>query len=215
MATEHDPSALDAPIQPGGVPRHASAKGGKGRGLKPFLSDLKAEVQNQLSRAESQVRTREAGEQTTQVIYPAGQAPQIEATPEHPQRGHGQPAQAQQAGDDGAALASAALATADHAGAEAAAARTEAAAARADAEAARAEAATARSEAATAQATATRAAAQLQSARAEIEAAHEEFGALRTEFDAARERARQHILYAWIGAGAASAVAITALILAL
>ncbi|WP_454856278.1 hypothetical protein [Promicromonospora soli] len=212
MATEHDPSALDAPIQPGGVPRHASAKERKGRGLKPFLSDLKAEVQNQLSRAESQVRTREAGEQTTQVIYPAGQAPQIEAGPGHPQRGHG-PGPAQQPDDD--ALASAALATADHAGAEAAAARTEAASARADAEAARAEAATARSEAATAQTTAMRAAAQLQGARAEIEAAHQEFGALRTEFDAARERARQHVLIAWIGAGAAGLVAVTALVLAL
>jgi hypothetical protein len=211
MATEHDPSALDAPLQPGGVPRHASAK--ERRGLKPFLSDLKAEVQNQLSRAESQVRTREAGEQTTQVIYPAGQAPQIEAAPGHPQRGHG-PGQAQQPDDDGA-LASAALATADHAGAEAAAARTEAASARADAEAARAEAATARSDAATAQTTAARAAAQLQGARAEIEAAHQEFGALRAEFDAARERARQHVLIAWIGAGAAGATAVTALVLAL
>ncbi|WP_129789810.1 hypothetical protein [Promicromonospora panici] len=215
MATEHDPSALDAPIQPGGVPRHASAKERKGRGLKPFLSDLKAEVQNQLSRAESQARPRDAHEQTTQVIYAAGQAPQIEAAPEHPQQRHGHTGQPGQPAEDGAALASAALATADHAGAEAAAARTEAAAARADAEAARADAATARSEAATAQATATRATAQLQGVRAEIEAAHQEFGALRTEFDAARERARQHVLYAWIGAGTAGLVAVAALFLPL
>ena len=220
MATEHDPSALDAPIQPGGVPRHASAKERKGRGLKPFLSDLKAEVQNQLSRAESQARLRDAHEHTTQLIYPAGQAPQIEAAPQeqaqgHSQQGRGRSGQAQQRGDDSAALASAALATADHAGTEAAAARAEAVAARADAEAARAEAATARSEAATAQATAARADAQLQGARAEIEAAHQEFGALRAEFDAARERTRQHILFAWIGASAAGVIAVAALFLPL
>ncbi|MFC8798466.1 hypothetical protein ACFT2C_12100 [Promicromonospora sp. NPDC057138] len=218
MATEHDPTALDA-TQPGGVPRHASAKERRGRGLKPFLSDLKAEVQNQLSRAESQVRTRDAYEHTTQVVYPAGQAPQIEAVRQdhpqgHGQHGPGQLGQAQQRGDDGAALVSAALATADHAGAEAAAARTEAAAAHAEAEAASAEAATARSEAATAQTTAARADAQLQGARAEIEAAHQEFGALRAEFDAARERTGQHVLYAWIGAGAAGLLATAALILA-
>lgn len=203
MATEHDPSALDAPIPAGGVPRHASAKERKGLGIKPFLSDLRAEVQNQLSRAESQVRTRDADAPTTQVIHPAGQAPLVEAAPEHgPQDA------------DGVALASAALAQADHAGAEAAAARAEATAARAEAAEARADAATARSDAATAQATAARAAAQLQGARAEIEAAHQEFGALRTEFDAARERTRQHVLYAWVGAGAAGLLAVAALILA-
>jgi chromosome segregation ATPase len=224
MATEHDPSALDAPTQPGGVPRHASAKERKGRGLGPFLSDLKAEVQNQLSRADSQVRTRDAHEHTTQVIYPAGQAQQIEAGPGAARQGdahqvHTYQGQARQThpqqGDDVAALASAALATADHAGTEAAAARGEAAAARADAAEARAEAAAARSAAATAQATAARADAQLQGARAEIEAAHQEFGALRAEFYAARDRTRQHILYAWIGAGAAALLAAAALFLPL
>lgn len=205
MAAEHDPSARDAPIQPGGVPRHASAKERKGRGIKPFLSDLRAEVQNQLTRAESQVRTRDAGERTPEAFHPARQASQIEAVPEHTQ--HGRPQQGHGPQDaDGVALASAALATADHAG-------TEAAAARADAEAARAQAATARSEAATAQATAARAAAELQGARAEIEAAHQEFGALRAEFDAARERTRQHVLFAWIGAGAAGLLAVAALFL--
>jgi len=86
MATEHDPSALDAPIQPGGVPRHASAKERKGRGLKPFLSDLKAEVQNQLSRAEPPVRTGDPHGQATQVVYPAAQAQQIEAPETYPQQ---------------------------------------------------------------------------------------------------------------------------------
>ena len=199
MATEHDPTAFDA--QPGGVPRHASAKERRGRGLKPFLSDLKAEVQNQLSRAEPPVRAGNTSGQATQVVYPAThaqQAQQIEAAPApHPQ----QP-------DNGTALAQAALATADHAGAEAAAAR-------ADATAARTEAAAARSEVATAQATAARADSQLQAARAEIEAAHKEFEALRTQFDAAQERTRQHILIAWIGVGGAALLALVALILGL
>ncbi len=194
MATEHDPTAFDAPIQPGGVPRHASAKERRGRGLKPFLSDLKAEVQNQLARAEPPVRTGDTSGQATQVVYPAAQAQQIEAAP-RPQ----QP-------DNDTALAQAALATADHAGAEAAAAR-------ADATAARTEAAAARSEAAAAQANAARADTQLQAARAEIEAAYKEFETLRTQFDAAQERTRQHILIAWIGAGAAALLALVALIL--
>lgn len=190
MATEHD-----APIQPGGVPRHASAKERKGRGLKPFLSDLKAEVQNQLSRAEAPVRPEDTSADTsgqvTQVVQPAAQAQQaqIEAAPaRHPRQT-----------DNGAALAQAALATADHAGAEAAAARADATAAR--------------SEAAAAQATAARADSQLQAARAEIEAAHKEFEALRTQFDAAQERTRQHILIAWIGAGAGVLLAVVALVL--
>jgi hypothetical protein len=204
MATEHDPRALDAPIQPGGVPRHASAKERRARGLKPFLSDLRAEVQNQLSRADTQAAPRDAHEHTTQVAHPAvgpqGQAP------------HGQ-AQAQQP-DDGVVLASAALASADHAGAEAAAARTESAAARADAAAARTEAAAARSDAATAQTTAERAGAQLQATRAEIEAAHQEFETLRAELAAARERTRRHLLISWTGTGVAAAVAVTALVLA-
>jgi hypothetical protein len=204
MATEHDPSALDAPIQPGGVPRHASAKERKSRGIKPFLSDLKAEVQHQLSRADGPVRPRDAQERPTQVVYPAAQAPQLTAGPQAP----GSPA-----ADDGAALASAALAAADHAGAAADAARTEAAAARADADAARTEAAAARADAVTAQAMAGRADARLQAVRAEIDAAHQEFEALRAEVDAQRERTRQHVLIAWIGAGAAALLAVTALVL--
>jgi hypothetical protein len=204
MATEHEPTALDAPAQAGGVPRHASAKERRARGLVPFLSDLKAEVQNQLSRTETQARPADAHGQVTQVVYPAGQVPQIEAAPQaHPQ----QPA------DDGTALAAAALATADHAGAEAEAARAYADAARAEAAAARAEATAARTEAATAHATSARADGQLQAARAEIDAAHKEFEALRTAFDAARERTRQHILISWIGAGAATLLAVVALIL--
>ncbi|PUB26241.1 hypothetical protein C8K30_106330 [Promicromonospora sp. AC04] len=191
MATEHD-----APIQPGGVPRHASAKERRARGLKPFLSDLKAEVQNQLSRAEAPVRpediSADTSGQVTQVVQPAAQAQQaqqIEAAPaRHPRQT-----------DNGAALAQAALATADHAGAEAAAARADAAAAR--------------TEAAAAQATAARADSQLQAARAEIEAAHKEFETLRTQFDAAQERTRQHILIAWIGAGAGVLLAVVALVL--
>jgi hypothetical protein len=197
MATEHEPTAFDAPTQPGGVPRHASAKERRARGLGPFLSDLKAEVQNQLSRTETQFRPADEHGQVTQVVKPAGQVPQIEAAP----RAH-----AQQPADNGAALAAAALATADHAGAEAEAAR-------AYADAARAEATAARTDAATAHATAARADAQLQAARAEIDAAHKEFEALRTEFDAARERTRQHILISWIGAGAATLLAVVALML--
>ncbi|MFD2795135.1 hypothetical protein ACFS27_16375 [Promicromonospora vindobonensis] len=207
MATEHDPSALDAPIQPGGVPRHASAKERKSRGIKPFLSDLKAEVQNQFSRADAAERPSEAPEHPTQVVYAAPQAPQLTAGPQAP----APPPPV----DDGAALASAALAAADHAGAAADAARTEAAAARADAGAARTEAAAARADAVTAQATAGRADARLQAVRAEIEAAHQEFGALRAEVDAVRERARQHVLIAWIGAGVAALLAVAALVLPL
>lgn len=210
MATEHEPSAFDAPVQPGGVPRHASAKERRVRGLKPFLSDLKAEVQNQLSRAEPVSRPGDAYGQTTQVVYPA-RAPQIEPAPE---------AYPQQPGDNGMALASAALAAADHAEAEAAAARGEAGAARAeaataltDAAAARTEAAAARAESATARTTAARADAQLQVSRAEIEAAHREFEALRNQVDAARERTRRHILISWIGAGAAALLAAVSLVL--
>lgn len=196
MATEHE-SSLDAPIQPGGVPRHASAKERRGRGLKPFLSDLRAEVQNQLSRTETPARPDGAPERLTEAVHPAGAAPQPAAAPQaHPH----QPA-------DAASLAAAALATADQAG-------TAAEAARAEAGAARSEAAAARIEAATAHATAARADAQLQAARAEIEAAHNEFEALRTEFDATRERTRQHLLVSWAGAGAAALLAVVAIVLA-
>ncbi|MFD6445357.1 hypothetical protein ACFWEJ_09640, partial [Promicromonospora sp. NPDC060204] len=113
MASDHDPSALDAPVPAGGVPRHASAK--ERRGLKPFLSDLKAEVQNQLSRAEIPGRVPQAGAAsatTAQVTAAPLLAPEAAPGAAHepfPQ----QP-------DNATALASAALATADHAGAEAA-----------------------------------------------------------------------------------------------
>jgi hypothetical protein len=213
MATEHDPSALDAPIQPGGVPRHASAKERRSRGIKPFLSDLRAEVQNQLSRAESPARPRDAQESPTQVVYPSAQASRLTAGPQAP---------APPAVDDGATLASAALAAADHAGAaadaartEAASARTEAAASRAEADAARTEAAAARADAVTAQATAGRADARVQTVRAEIGAAHQELEALRAEVDAVRAQTRQHVLIAWIGAGAAAVLAGVALVLPL
>ncbi|GAB2476054.1 hypothetical protein GCM10027063_16140 [Promicromonospora xylanilytica] len=226
MATEHDPRALDAPIQPGGVPRHASAQGRRSKGLGPFLSDLKAEVQNQLSRADAPARSRaaqdeQAQDQPTEVLRPGGRTPGLTAGPQTPaplatdHADHAIGQAAGQAADHAAALASAALAAADHAGASADAARTEAAAARTDADAARTEADAARADAVTAQATAGRADAHLQAVRAEIAAAHQEFEALRAEIDAARERTRRHVLIAWIGAGAAAVLAGVALVLGL
>lgn len=205
MASDHDPSALDAPVPAGGVPRHASAK--ERRGLKPFLSDLKAEVQNQLSRAEIPGRV------------PAGQAAAADLTARRTAaapRPAPDPATtpgtayepSPQQPDNATALASAALATADHAGAEAAAARDEAADARADA-------AAARSEAAVAQATAARADAQLAALRAEIEAAHRDFESLRTQLDDAGARTRRQVLVAWAGASVAAVLAVVALVLGL
>ena len=213
MATEYDPTALDAPMPPGGVPRHASAKERKGRGIKPFLSDLRAEVQNQLARSEAPGRPHDAQDHATQQVAPAGRPPRLAAGPHTPEP---------RAFDDGAALASAALAAADHAGtaadhagAAAEAARADAAAARADAAAARTEAAAARADAVTAQATAGRADAHLKAARAEIEAAHEEFAALRAEIETDRSRTRVHLLVAWIGAGVAGLLGGAALVLGL
>ncbi|MGW2091282.1 hypothetical protein [Promicromonospora sukumoe] len=202
MATDHDPSALDAsaqtppPVPAGGVPRHASAKERRARGLGPFLSDLKAEVQNQLARAEVPGRVPGSG-----AVGPdRTPEPLPQALPETLPEPFGRQA------EDAAALATAALATADHAGSEAVTARQEADAARADA-------AAARSEAASARATAERADAQLSVLRAEIEAAHREFGALRDRLDDAEERTRRHVLIAWAGAGAGLLVAVVALVL--
>ncbi|WP_285106057.1 hypothetical protein [Promicromonospora sp. MEB111] len=205
MASDHDPSALDAPIPAGGVPRHASAK--ERRGLKPFLSDLKAEVQNQLSRAEIPGRVPQAA-QATAVDLTARQAAAAPAAREAATTSGTAYEPSPQQPDNATALASAALATADHAGAEAAAARDEAADARADA-------AAARSEAAAAQATAARADAQLAALRAEIEAAHREFESLRTQLDDAGARTRRQVLVAWAGAGVAAVLAVVALVLGL
>ncbi|MFI2487462.1 hypothetical protein ACH47X_11165 [Promicromonospora kroppenstedtii] len=210
MATDHDTSALDVPA--GGVPRHASAKERKARGLGPFLSDLKAEVRSQLSRAEVPGRV-------PQVAGPDPTGPGAPAAPV-PEAAYAEPAEPfatqplTQSPDDAVALVASALATADHAGAEAAAARREAAAAREDAGAARADAAAARAEAASALATVARSDAQLAAARAEIEAAHREFETLRAEFDAAQETGRRNIVVAWVGAGGAAALAVVALVLA-
>lgn len=212
MATDHDPSTLDVPA--GGVPRHASAKERKARGLGPFLSDLKAEVRSQLSRAEVPGRV-------PQVAGPGPAGPGTPGAPigTVPDAAHAEPAEHYptqpfaQPSDDATALVAAALATADHAGTEAAAARDEAAAARDDAGAARADAAAALSEAASALATVARSDAQLAAARAEIEAAHRGFETLRAEFDAAQESSRRNILVAWVGAGAAAVLAVVALVL--
>ncbi|WP_020015238.1 hypothetical protein [Promicromonospora sukumoe] len=208
MATDHDPSALD--VSAGGVPRHASAKERKTRGLGPFLSDLKAEVRSQLSRAEVPGRVPQVAAGPGAPGAPIGTVPDTayaEPAEHYPTQPFAQPS------DDAAALVAAALATADHAGAEAAAARDEAAAARDDAGAARADAAAARAEAASALATVARSDAQLAAARAEIEAAHREFETLRAEFDAAQERGRRNVLIAWVGAGAAAVLAAVALVL--
>ncbi|MFJ3404485.1 hypothetical protein [Promicromonospora sp. NPDC090134] len=207
MASDHDPSTLDAPIPAGGVPRHASAK--ERRGLKPFLSDLRAEVQNQLSRTEIPGRVPQAASATAPHVTAAQVTAQQAATPgSAPEPATGAAHEPFPQSDDATALASAALATADHAGAEAAAARDEAADARADAAAARAEAATA-------QATAARADAQLAALRAEIEAAHREFETLRAQLDDDRARTRRQVLIAWCGAGVAAMLAVVALALGL
>lgn len=220
MATDHDPSTLDAsaqtppPVPAGGVPRHASAKERRTRGLGPFLSDLKAEVQNQLSRAEVPGRVPGSGAgravaTTAGVTTARGTAePLPESLPEPlPQTLTKTPPEPfGRSAEDAAALATAALATADHAGSEAVAARQEADAARADA-------AAARSEAASARATAERADGQLAALRAEIEAAHREFGALCDRLDDAEERTRRHVLIAWAGAGTGLLVAVAALVL--
>ncbi|MFD7026341.1 hypothetical protein ACFV9F_27025, partial [Promicromonospora sukumoe] len=154
MANDHDPSTPDAaaPAPSGGVPRHASAK--ERRGLGPFLSDLKAEVQNQLARAEIPGRVPGSGAGRAVVTTTAT----AEVTTAEGATGHGSgfagsaavgpdrttesltaalPEPFGRSAEDAAALATAALATADHAGAEAVAARQEADAARADAAAAR------------------------------------------------------------------------------